>query len=228
MAEDEYCVGPTARELFELKNKHPCTDIYVIGSAASMDYIDPEFFKGRLVIGCNTVHHRFPVTYSVFKEGNADQWRAAAACSTLIVSRHPFGYTNREPMYYGADFPAYYVFPHRMNYHTAVDWEVLGTDEIVVSYSTITSAIHIAAYMGAKNVFLCGVDGGRLNGRLNYTDYYTESQVSQHDSWYQGWVRDMLPQTPELRDRLRQVYGCRVYLMRPFLNFQLEGHKFEP
>lgn len=211
----------SARPLLELKDRHRGADVYVLGSAASMAHFDPEFFRGRLVIGCNWVFRDFPCTYAVWKEAPADAIRQHPG---TIVAKHPHGNTGWAATDYGANVPDHWVFPHRMNGHTHVDWSVLGTDEIVVSYSTITSAMHIAAYLGAANIFLAGVDGGKLDGRMQYEGY---PGAEEHHAWYSGWVREILPQTLTLRDKLREVYGCRVYLLSPFLNFQLEGHKFE-
>jgi len=48
-------------------------------------------------------------------------------------------------------------------------------DHLVVSYSTITSAIHLAAYMGAKNIILVGHDSGTLDGECNFDGYHTDA-----------------------------------------------------
>lgn len=210
------------RSVAELRDFHNGEDIFVLGSAASMDFMCPEFFTGRTTIGVNHVYQKFPCSYSVWKDATFDDVVAASSRTSVILSNHQFGYTDRPQVDHG-DIQ-YWTFDHRMNNHAEIDWSVLGTDEIVVSYSTITSAIHLAAYMGARAIFLSGVDGGMLDGNVRYQGYPSTSLGPEQ---YHKWVRGILSQTLELRDRVFQVYGCRVYLLSPFLNFSLEGHKFE-
>lgn len=211
-----------ARPITELKGWHRGEDAWVIAAGASMEYVEPAFFAGKWTIGVNYTYKRFPCRYVVGKElpqAAFDELR-----QRLIVSRHRYGRLDHPQTEYAGEGD-YYAFEHVMNQHTAVDWSVLGTDRIVVSYSTVTSAIHLAAYMGAANILLCGTDGGALDGRLNFTGY--SEMPPQRFAWYRRWVQQMTPQTLELRDRLRQVYGCRIYMLNPFLGFDLEGHTFE-
>ncbi len=209
----------------ELKNLHQNEDIFVLGSAASMDFVGKDFLKDRISIGCNFLFKDFPVKYTVAKELHAQDVKNASLVSKVILSKHPCGNLSYEPDKIPKPTDVdYYTFEHRQNQCGIVDWSVLGTDEIIVSWSTITSAIHIAAYMGAKSIFLMGVDGGVLNGKVNYSTYFAdESKVD----WYKEWIPKILPTTLELRDRLYDVYKCRVMLVSPFLNFKLEGHRFE-
>lgn len=210
----------------ELKDIHKNEDIYVLGSASSMDYVGKDFFKNRITIGCNYLFKHFPITYTVAKELHQPAVTDAAKVSKVILSQHPCGDLNIESELLRTDLTIpHYIFSHKQNQCSIIDWSVIGTDEIVVSWSTITSAIHIAAYMGARSVFLMGVDGGRLEGRLNFRGYNPDE--SETEGWYKEWIPNILPATLTLRDKLYEVYGCRVMLVSPFLNFKLEGHQFE-
>jgi len=210
-----------------LKNKHAGQDLFVLGSGASMDHHPPEFFRDRIAIGCNTVYRRFPVKYTVAKElGNSDLLESAAAGAIPVVSRHAYGNKNYAPLNRDIDIE-HYIFDHPPNRHTNVDWEVIGTDELVVSYSTITSAIHLAAYMGAKLIMLCGADAGTLDGKIQYTGYDAAEATPERTDWYVDFIRQMRGQTVTLRDKLQEVYGCRVCTLSPFVNLGHEGHQFE-
>ena len=101
---------------------------------------------------------------------------------------------------------------------------VVGTDMIVVSYSTITSAIHIAAYMGATNIIIVGHDCGTLDGNVNIAGYDESPHGAQ---FYRDFFTRIEPQTIALRAKLKEIYGCNVYSLNPFINFGLEGHKYE-
>lgn len=213
----------TARSITEFQGIHRGQDVWVLGSGASLEFVDPSFFEGRITIGVNYAYRRFPCCYVVGKElpqeANDDRRHR------LISSRHWKGNTSNPPVKYeGGDF---WVFDHETNRETLVDWSILGTNKIVVSYSTITSAIHLAAYMGAANIFLCGTDGGTIDGRVNYPGYYHGGDTPDPE-WYREWVAKILPQTRELRDRLHEVYGCRVYSLNPFTDLLCEGKEFVP
>ncbi len=103
---------------------------------------------------------------------------------------------------------------------------VIGTDMIVVSYSTITSAMHVAAYLGARNIILVGHDCGYVDGKKNF-DGYPEPILGRISGFYDRFLGSIEPQSIAVRERLRDVYGCCIYSLNPFLNFQLEGHSYE-
>lgn len=212
----------TERSVCELNDRHRCEDIYVIGSAASMDYIAPEFFEGRTTIGVNHVYRRFRTTYTVAKDFKSEQIdEASRAGSIPVVSRGIYG-NNLVPQQFECS-EVFYTFGHKFNRSgESIDWSVLGTDELIVSWSTITSALHLAAYMGAKAIFLAGHDGGQLDGEFNYRGY---RQPGPFDAdRYGEWVQGMMPQTLQVRDKLREFYGVPTVLLSPFLNLANEGH----
>ena len=103
---------------------------------------------------------------------------------------------------------------------------VIGTDKIVVSFSTITSAIHLAAYMGAANVILVGHDCGTIDGKQNFAEY-PEPIHAQGRKFYKSFLNKIEPQTQAIRQRIKEVYGCNIYSLNPWLNFGLEGHIYE-
>jgi hypothetical protein len=210
------------KNITELKNIHEGYDIYIVAAGASAGYIDPSFFDNKITIGVNQVYKRFPnVDYIVRKEAvwNDAALEAAKAFGfKLITSRHSCGtlsYQKNE----GAD----YIFEHPDNKLKDIDLSVVGTDKIVVSYSTITSAIHIAAYMGAANIIIIWHDCGLLDGATNFPGYNAPIAGM---SFYRNFLTEIEPQTLALRERLKEVYGVNVYSLNPFINFGLEGHEY--
>lgn len=208
------------RSVTELKNRHFGADIWLIASGSSMDHVDPVFFRGKLTVGVNDVYKKFPCCYLVRKEhvGSEDAFRSGIP---LILSKHDSG--SYRGVLNSVPGRAWY-FDHPDNID--VPLEAIGTDQLIASASTITSALHLCAYMGAANIIVCGHDGGTLDGRTTYHGYYPEPDAAREE-WYRGWVQGMMPQTFLVRDRLQEVYGCRIYGLNPFLSFQLEGHRFE-
>ena len=214
------------KPITELRNKHQGYDIHVVASGASTQFIDKSYFDNKITIGVNEVWRRFDnLDYIVHKEQHLSDVLETASKQfgfKVIVSKyrcgtHSFG-TNKEK--------ADYYFDHKDNKLTDIDLDVVGTDQIVVSYSTITSAIHIAAYMGAANIILVGHDCGTLDGKQNYNSY-PEPIHTDGRTFYRKFLTKIEPQTIALRERLKEVYGCNLYSLNPFVNFGLEGHIYE-
>ena len=88
----------------------------------------------------------------------------------------------------------------------------------------LVSAMHVAAYMGARNILLCGHDCGSLDGELTFTGYYDAPLKDTMTYW--RLLNRFGEQTMAVRDKLQEVYGCRVYSLNPFVNFALEGHVY--
>jgi hypothetical protein len=212
------------RSIVDLKGRYIDYDLYILASGPSAEYIDPDFFNNKIVIGVNEVWIRFSnLDYLVRKETARSQG-AYESGIPLIVSRYNCGtLTGTRSGFEGGDRP-YYVFEHNNNGLKEIDLSVVGTDKIVVSYSTITSAIHIAAYMGAANVIVIGHDCGTLDGKLRMGAL---PEAIAGDRFYRSFITEIEPQTLALRERLKEVYNCNVYSLNPFINFGLEGHKYE-
>jgi hypothetical protein len=195
----------------------------VIASGPSAGYVDPDFFEGKITIGVNRVWNRFKTTYLVVKESAVLQ-DAIRSGAQVIGSRYNCATLS------GAESQAkgdWYVFDHRNNGIEGVELDVIDpeSDEIVVSFSTITSAMHVAAYMGAQNILLVGHDCGTLDGKMNFSGY--PENLMKSESFYRDFLSRIEPQSLQVRDRLKQVYGCNIYSLNPFLNFGLEGHHYE-
>ena len=211
------------KQISELKNIHNGYDIYVVASGASAGYITPGFFDNKIAIGVNEIWKRFNnLDYIVRKESvrmDASVLASKSMGFKLIASRHSCG-TLHYPKNEGMD----YMFDHHDNKQRNINLDVIGTDKIVVSYSTITSAIHIAAYMGAANIILIGHDCGTLDDQINIS-VYAESPYGK--DFYREFITQIEPQTLVLRERIKEVYDCNVYSLNPFINFGLEGHEYK-
>lgn len=210
-------------DVWELEDKHRGQDVYVIGAGPSAGYIEAEFFRNKVSIGVNEVYQRFPVSYTVRKES----WNAQQAYESgypMIVSRHTHGSLKGQVNAFEGDYD-WYAFEHLQNGLEDVDVSVIDMryGKVVVSYSTITSAMHVAAIMGAANIILVGHDCGTLDGQVNYPGYHESPYGAD---FYRKWIGVIESQTAAVRDKLREVFGVRVYSLNPFLNFGLEGHKY--
>lgn len=207
----------------KLMGIHAGQDIWVIASGPSAGFVDPGFFDGKITIGVNRVWTKFETDYLVVKEGAVLQ-AAIAAGAKVVASKHNCGtiaYAENRAKTNGVD---YYVFEHADNQVEQPDLSVIGTDKIVVSFSTITSAMHLAAYMGAANILLVGHDCGTIDGKINFDGY--PDNLMRSEKFYRDFLSRIEPQTRMVKARLMDVYGCRVYSLNPWINLGLEDHDY--
>jgi hypothetical protein len=54
---------------------------------------------------------------------------------------------------------------------------------------------------------------------------YPESPMGT--KFYSDFVGQIETSTIQLRTRIKEVYGCNLYSLNPFVNFGIEGHKYE-
>jgi len=218
------------KSITELKDIHKDEDIYVVGAGASLDYIDDSFFDGKIVIGTNQVYKKVKCDYLVRKETKFLK-PALETGAKVIVSEYDSGNLNT-----GADklntnkmdHPNLYYFEHFDNLHNNIDTSVIGTDKMVVSFSTITSALHIAAYMGAYNIYIVGHDCGTLNGKMTFKGYYDSITDTPWQNWeqYKNWLKVIESQTVATRNKLKEVYECNIVSINPFVSLNLENNLF--
>jgi hypothetical protein len=96
-------------------------------------------------------------------------------------------------------------------------------DKLAVSFSTITSAIHLAAFMGARAVFLVGHDCAILNECSTMDDY----PISKEIGHYNRFMDEIFEQTILMRDYLKKEYSAEVITLSPFVGLKHEGHLIE-
>lgn len=237
------------KDFFErFADAHRGEDIWVVGAGASLDFVDGGFFENKIAIGINDVWKKFYTRYLVRKEETGLDATLARGVP-VIVSRYPCGSycLGERPERANGNL---YGFEHRDNGHTVVDVRVIkqGSREIVVSYSTVTSAMHLAAVMGARNIILAGCDCGTVDGRMVFGGYEGETKPHVGDDGlpagnpdkdapteadrmeageYREWLRVIEPQTLAVRDAIVKHHGCGVHSLNPFVNFGMEGYCYE-
>lgn len=218
------------RKIIELKNSQPGKDIYIIASGASLNHIDPNFFNNKITIGVNQAYRKFKCDYIVRKEGShlreSIQTGAKVVCSLWDSGGIYRG--KRKKNTDGFENLNFYVFEHLENKHTSIDFSVLQTDKLIVSYSTITSAIHFAAYLGAKNIILVGHDCGLINNKHTFDNYYSDISETPWKNWdqYKKWLGEIENQTIQVKKEISNKYKCNIYSLNPFINYNLEGNTF--
>tara|TARA_B100000530_G_C15919323_1_gene472529 strand:- start:1175 stop:2104 length:930 start_codon:yes stop_codon:yes gene_type:complete len=215
------------RPVTELKNIHHGEVIWVIASGASMDFVEPDFFANKITVGVNRVNRKFDCNYLVAKDaGGFEEIMQFRKRAQIVVSRHQFG--DLEKPLNEFKHP-HWVFDHPGKLdNQSPDLSAIGSDQLVVSYSTITSALHLAAYLGAHSIVVCGHDCGAINGAVSFESYYAkQSSLQGSDPAYYRWLGEVEQQSISVIRELRTVYGTFVHSLNPFLNFNLDGNTFE-
>ena len=215
------------KNIKELKDLHKGEDVYIIASGPSIDYINPSFFNNKITIGVNQVYKKVECTYLVRKEKSKLKYSIENTKSSVICSEFSHGGKHVKNTQ-GLEKLDFYYFKHFQNKFNKIEFTKLKEDMIVVSYSTITSAMHTAAYMGATNIILIGHDCGLINGKHVFEGYYENIDETPWKNWneYKNWLTKIEEQTLSVKSFLKSKYKCEVYSLNPFINYNLDGNMF--
>ena len=209
-------------ELADLKDRHAGDTIWVLGSGASLNFLDPAFFADKPVVSTNYSARVFGVSkyyaFSHYHEVAHDLTREADAVVTLA------GDTLTQRAWVGEP-PDNLVLISQDSYNPpGSSWDPFTrnpprVDSLAYGSSSFHGAMHLAAWLGAGFIVLVGGDCGHIDGEQNVTGYkddhspYPHTLYNEHHKLMKNW--------------LVEKYGVGVYSLNPFINFNLEGHKFE-
>lgn len=206
----------------ELKNSHRGDDIWVLAAGRSMDWVDPAFFGGKLTVAVNDVEKRYPASFVVRLDHPVHP--PVCVSTKLVLPHRNNGVIGYDALEFSGPCWRFDHLDNRAEIDSAALMHVGSPNFLVVGQTTTLSAMHLAAHLGAANIILCGVDGGTLDEELTYSGYYHPGEIP---SWYGGFVKKTMGQIRLLRNRLRAVYGCRVYSLNPFLGLTTDDHRFK-
>ena len=204
-------------------------DIYVICSGKSCDFIDKTFFDNKITIGVNQSYQKFGANYLVRKE-NRHMLEVINQCQNTIhcITVGNCGMNNEQNVetYKKSNVKSdnIYFINHWPNNPQVIFPD--DSNKLIVSHSTVTTAIHLAAYMGAKNILLVGHDNVSIDGEVNFKGYYDKFKRQQAGvNEYKGWLNAIKNNTLQVKNILKEKYGCNVYSINPFTNLRFDGHK---
>ena len=216
--------------LDDFDNIHEGSTIWVFGSGATLEFLDPEFFDDKICISTNLVDEHFPLSefylfshYHPAVKRQLDNPRMLHAfthdlCSTRWSGNYPNGdgewcFGHPQP-----DNVVVNVLSFREPSGSGFDpYSHAKRGELVFGSSSIHGSIQLAAHMGAKNIVLVGVDCGTIDG-VNRIEGYPAG----HTPW-QLYNNHLIA----MKRWIGETYGANVYSLNPFVNFNLEGHTFQ-
>lgn len=230
------------------KGRHAGEDIYVLASGKSVDHFPPDFFKDRTTIGVNQMPRIMSCTYGVRKEVSREllEEHASKDWGPLFLSEGGCGGLNdsnrqlvesvvKEKAAAAAGHRGRVVFyAHPKNIIKRPPYALPASDDqLVVTRSTICTALHLAAYMGARAIYLVGHDCGSLDGEANCSGYHTRKTMFSWDRngnfakaglKYQSWLGTIESHTVVVKALVAKKYGCHVVSLSPFVGLAMEGH----
>ena len=213
------------RSIAELP-KHP-TEIYVVGSGRSLQYIRKDFWKDKITIGINGIYKYYPVKYGITQHTSLIKEMIEAGV-IAICPEYDMAMYNRPREILDGDFYLFkhvdntlYDFSERHTGYTEIDLSDFDNPETLVVGGVTTSAIHLAYKMCATSIILVGIDGGDLDGKRNPDEYPPVIATAYMHTY------EMQPQIDLICNEIRKR-GVGVYSLNPFNNFQLEKHVYEP
>jgi hypothetical protein len=208
------------QSILSLENKHLGEDIFVVGAGKSNDYTMKSILDDRVSIGVNNVWVKYRnLTYNVYKD---TPYKNSGLNIPVIVSKYRCG--NYEMGENRSQIKSDYYFDHNNNALDYIDTSEMHPygEKLAVSFSTITSAIHLAAFMGARAVFLIGHDCASIQDK-NKMDNYPQCNIMENKDDYRLFVKKILPQTAFMRDYLEKEYGIPLISLSPFIGLKNEG-----
>jgi hypothetical protein len=201
-------------------------DVYVFGSGPSLNHIDPSFFDDKIVV---TANHGATLTvdrvdYLVTKyHRHAYEYLEKFPGTPIVVTR---GNTGLEFGPHLPDDAPFIVVEHNNN--TCQSWNLSQWPEhgLVATWSTITTAMHWAAHIGAANIIMVGHDLGHIDQAGRIPGYRQAADGVADDDGDRHMWRGFDEQSRLVKAELLRRYDSlkNVVSLLPFINANMEGH----
>ena len=236
------------KNLKELHNIHKDEDIWVLASGPSLNFMDKSFFENKITLGINQIYKYFPCDYVVCKDfGEKERyeeiWKELARSTEtkLLIPEYNAGQiagSKNKNCRFLNPYENFYMFEHNNNGYGATRYpdgtiklsQIHKKSHLITCFkSTLATAMHLAAYLGAKNIIIVGGDNGEIDGELYLKDYVQSHWKSGGNSrGISGWLGGVGDIHEVVKEKLQYAYGCNVHSLNPFINFNLEGHDYTP
>jgi hypothetical protein len=216
-------------ELSDLEGVHRGETVWVVGSGGTLNYLDPAFFDGKVVVATNTGPVKFGIARPLFlfTHYHPIAQQALDFAGTVVT----LACDTRTGVPWQGQKPDNLVLIPQNSYVGPSDgWNPNSThpprpDSLVYGSSSIHGAMHLAAHIGAAHIVMVGADCGRLDGTANLGGYPGLGDANggpEQDRILSLYERDH----KRMKQYLVDTYGIGVYSLNPFINLNLEGHTF--
>lgn len=198
----------------ELKNIHPNSDIYIIGTGASLALFPKDMLKNKITIGLNKAWENITtLNYSVTIHPELNIDLKNDYCIKKIkwiikdkkleqIKKDDIKKINN--LYYFRTLEGHSTHLPNQPKSTSRDVKLISPDtsDVLYQWSTISAtAMHIAYIMGAKNIYLVGCDCAPINGIDHVKSQHTRWRGSSPKNRYFQYKQAVV----EVRDRLHEL-----------------------
>ena len=205
----------------ELEGLHECETLWVLGSGPSLNFISPEFFQDKVTITTNFSARALGVKpHYAFTHYHANARDLLSDGGAVVtIERDTLSYDTWQ----GEQPQGLVLAPTDYDRPPGSSWNPLTThkpSEGKVAYgsSSLHGAMHLAAHLGADFIMLVGADCGQIDGEDRVNNY----QVQNGHTLWQLYDRHH----KLMKDYLEGEYAVKIHSLNPFINLNLEGHKF--
>lgn len=227
-----------AKCVSELYDRHPESDIYVVGTGASLRVFPTSLLHNKITIGLNMAWKTLPVDYSItihpdlcipeFLPGESPRpeitWITKYAKTKGLVTPEQFEYADQHFYFFEMDGRENTQPPNKPpDSGRVLDWVRKPTDNKLYLWTSIAQAgVNLAANMGARNIFLIGCDNCALLGNNHAHKQHTRWRDAAPDTRYREYYEGLAEMRPALRER-----GVNLVGLTPFLSLESPGQDFE-
>jgi hypothetical protein len=224
------------RSIEELYGRHPGSDIYVVGTGASLRVFPLSFLEDKITIGLNMAWKVAPVQYSITirPELNIPEFMGEPERPDTIWCVSERKLTSDEQRKYCEAHPdRFFAFDTKGqrntmpngqpgNFGRNLDWVRRPTGHFLYVWSSISqSAANLAANMGAKNVILIGCDNCALEGNHHAHNQHVFWKGEDPNVRYRQYEEGLVEVRTALRER-----GVTLLNLTPFVSLERPGKDF--
>ena len=215
----------------ELYNRYPDSDIYVVGTGASLRVFPHNLLEGKIVIGLNMAWKTVPVQFSItihpdlsMPEMLPDEsphpeitWVTKYKKSKSLLSPEQFEYVEKHCYFFEMEGKPNTQPPNKpSDTGRVLEWVRRPTDDKLYLWTSIAQAgVNLAANMGARNIFLIGCDNCALLGNNHAHKQHTRWRDATPDARYREYYEGLAEMRPVLRER-----GVNLVSLTPFLSLE--------
>lgn len=222
----------------ELYNIHPKSDIYVVGTGASLRVFPTSLLDGKITIGLNmawktltvkygiTIHPELSIPEMLEEESPHPEitWVTKLKKSQNVLSPKQFKYAEENFYFFEMNGRVNTQPPDKpTDAGRILDWVRQPTENKLYLWTSIAQAgVNLAANMGAKNIFLIGCDNCALLGNNHAHKQHTRWRGAAPDARYREYYEGLSEMRPVLRER-----GVNLVSLTPFLSLEKPEDDFE-
>jgi len=208
-------------QLDELRNKHEGETIWVLGSGPSLNFVHASVFFDESVVATNFSARAIGLRPQyAFTHYHANAANLVPDTDVVVTLG---GDTLTQKPWQGEQPATLALAPQKSYAPPGAGWNPFGPHtppqgSLAYGSSSLHGAMHLAAFLGASKIILVGADCGQIDGADRVNTYPVKDG---HTLWQLYDKHHKL-----MADWLRQEYGISVMSLNPFINFNLEGHRF--